>query len=66
MKLTEPKDIAVVEDEEQGRPLSAQPIFGPFFLTPFLGSILGLLFNTATGSLQAFQEHAETQVLAFL
>ena len=36
------------------------------FLTPFLGPILGLLFNTATGCLQAFQEHAETQVLALL
>ena len=36
------------------------------FLTPFLGPILGLLFNTATGSLQAFQEHAETQVLVLL
>ena len=36
------------------------------FLTPFLGPILSLLFNTATGSLQAFQEHAETQVLALL
>ena len=36
------------------------------FLTPFLGPILGLLFNTATGSLQACQNHAETQVLALL
>ena len=36
------------------------------FLTPFLGLILALIFKTATGSLQAFQKHAETQVLALL
>ena len=51
--------------ELQERPLSAQPILDPFFLTPFLGPILRWIFNIATGSLQAFPKHAEMQALAW-
>ena len=57
--------LLVADEMGTGEATVSATDFWAGFLT-LLGPILGLLFNTATASLQAFQEHAKTQVLTLL